>query len=125
MRFRVLKTDNDYREAVAELDRLMELDPDEGTHEFEDLELLALLIDTYERDVYPSETVTPVDILQFIMEQHEMQQKDLVPYLGSASKVSEVLNGKRRLSLSMIQRLHEAFRIPVGLLIDSRQAEVA
>ncbi len=125
MRIRVLKTEQDHDEAIAELDRLMDLNPEEGTKEYDDLELLALLIDQYEREAFPHDDVTPIDLLHFIMEQHDLQQKDLAPYLGSASKVSEVLNGKRQLSLSMIQRLHEAFLIPVELLITKKDLKVA
>ncbi|GBE29344.1 antitoxin HigA [bacterium BMS3Bbin04] len=118
MQLRILKTDKDHAEALAEIDRLFDLDPEEGTPEADRFELLADLIDRYERKEYPIDDVPPVEIIQFIMDENGLKQKDMIPYIGSASKVSEVLSGARSLSKAMIQRLHHELGIPASLLID-------
>ncbi|MEW6756083.1 MAG: hypothetical protein AB1505_34675 [Candidatus Latescibacterota bacterium] len=114
---RLLKTPADHTAALAELDRLIALDPAEGTPEADKGELFADLIDRYERDVHPMGGPGPVEMILFVMEQRGLKQKDLVPYIGSPSKVSEVLSGRRGLSLTMIRRLHRGLHIPVSLLV--------
>lgn len=114
---RVIHSTADHEKALAELDRLMELDPDLGTPEADELELLALLIETYEKERFPIAPPDPVDAIRFRMDQAGLSQKDLVPFMGSKSRVSEVLAGKRHLSLSMIRALHEGLGIPANILL--------
>ncbi len=81
------------------------------------LELLALLVRDYEDKHYPIDMPDPVEAITFRMEQMGLTRKDLERYIGSRSKVSEVLSGKRRLSLSMIRALHEGLGIPAEVLL--------
>jgi HTH-type transcriptional regulator/antitoxin HigA len=99
------------------LDVLMARDPAVGTADGNELELLAHLIENYERQNHDLGFPTPVEAIRFRIEQQGLKPKDLVPYLGSPSKVSEVLNEKRPLTLSMIRRLHEGLGIPAEVLI--------
>jgi len=95
----------------------MTRNPRPGSKEESELELLGLVIEAYERKNVPPANPDPVDAILFRMDQLKLKRKDLVPYLGSISKVSEVLSRKRPLSLSMIRRLHEGLAIPTDILI--------
>jgi len=114
---RVIHTDAEHREALAALDRLLELDPDPGTPDADELELLALTVESYEKERFPIASPDPVEAIRFRMDQAGLAQRDLIPYIGSKSKVSEVLSGKRSLSLRMIQGLHEGLGIPLEVLV--------
>lgn len=118
---RVLKTDGDHAAAVARLSELMDTDPAPGSASEAELELLALLIQSYEQSKFPPSPPDPVEAILFRMDQQRLAQKDLVPYIGSMSKVSEVLSRKRPLSLAMIRRLHAGLGIPAEVLIGERQ----
>ena len=120
---RVLKTDGDHAVAVARLSELMDMDPAAGTAEEAELELLALLIQSYEQTKFPPTPPDPIDAILFRMDQQRLAHKDLVPYIGSMSKVSEVLSGKRALSMAMVRALHEGLKIPAEVLI-RREAAV-
>jgi HTH-type transcriptional regulator/antitoxin HigA len=114
---RVIHTDKEHSEALATLNRLLVLDPEDGTPEADELDLLALVVETYEKERFPIAPPDPVDAIRFRMDQAGLSQRDLVPYLGSKSKVSEVLSGKRPLTLSMIRALHEGLGIPADVLL--------
>ncbi|MGR6980915.1 helix-turn-helix domain-containing protein [Testudinibacter sp. P27/CKL/0425] len=116
---KLIANEQDYREALARLSDLMDLEPEEESENGLELNALALLIAAYEAKHYPFPTddVTALDIIKFKMEQNQLSAKDMVKYLGSPSKVSEVLNGKRKLSLSMIKKLHYGLGIPADLLL--------
>lgn len=118
---RVLKTDGDHAAAVARLSELMDTDPAPGSAGEAELELLALLIQSYEQSKFPPSPPDPVEAILFRMDQQRLAQKDLVPYIGSMSKVSEVLSRKRTLSLAMIRRLHAGLGIPAEVLIGESQ----
>lgn len=117
MKPKVIHTEADHEAALQRIDALMEKDPDPTSPEGEELELLGLLVECYEKEKYPMDIPTPVAAIQFRMEQQGLKPKDLVPYLGSPSKVSEILNGKRPLTMSMIRRLHKGLGIPAEVLI--------
>ncbi len=117
MKPKVIHTEADHEAALQRIDALMENDPAPNSPEGEELELLSLLVERYEEKVYPMGMPTPVEAIQFRMEQQGLKPKDLVQYLGSPSKVSEILNGKRPLTLAMIRRLHEGLGIPAEVLI--------
>lgn len=106
-----------HRAALVIIDGLMDAEP--GTPEDALLRGLSDVVDAYEKRMYPIEPITPIDAIRFRMDQMDLQQKDLIPYIGSAPKVSEVLSGKRGLSKRMIQRLHEGMSIPLSLLIQT------
>jgi HTH-type transcriptional regulator / antitoxin HigA len=91
-----------------------------GTEDENMLEVLSVLIEKYEDEKgykLGGSTPDPIDWLHYFLEENGMQQKDLIPALGPASRVSEILNKKRPLSLKQIKKLHEQFKIPVQLLI--------
>lgn len=115
MKPKVLKTEAEYEAALAYVETLMDAAP--GSPKEDELEVFALLIEAYEREHYPIELPDPIDAIKFRMEQQELLQKDMGPYLGSQSKVSEVLNRKRPLSLTMIRALHEGLGIPAEVLL--------
>ena len=119
---KVLKTEADYEAALAYMETLMDAAP--GSPEEEALEIFALLIDTYEQAHHPIDLPDPIEAIIFRMEQQGLRQKDMVPYLGSQSKVSEVLNRKRPLSLTMIRALHEGLGIPAEVLLQEPGQEI-
>src|SRR6056297_1563828 len=118
---RLIKTETDYEQALSRIEELM--DADAGTPEADELELLATLVEMYEDAHYPIDMPDPVDAIRFRMEQAGLKQQDLVPYMGSRSKVSEVLNRKRPLTLSMMRGLHRGLGIPAEVLLQESGAE--
>jgi len=113
----VIKSREEYRELLAEFKSLVLIDPPANTPQDDRLELLALLIQDYEAKNFKFESIDPIDAILYRMDQQGLQPKDLIPYLGSRSKVSEVLNRKRPLSLKMIRALHDGLGIPLDSLI--------
>ena len=122
MKAKILKTEEEYEAALAYVETLM--DAENGSPEEEDLELFSVLIEQYEQEHYPIEPADPIDAILFRMEQQGMLRKELAPYIGSQSKVSEVLNRKRPLSLPMIRRLHEGLGIPADVLLQEPGKEL-
>jgi len=118
MQARVLKTDRDYKAALAHIGRLMA----QSSPEEVELELWSLLIEKYEEEHFPITTPDPVEAIRFRMEQASLRPADLRPYLQSKSKVSEVMNRKRPLSLSMIRALHRGLKIPAEVLVQEPAA---
>ncbi len=112
---RVIKTKADYEQALRRIDELFEAK--RGTPEGDELELLLLLVENYEEKEFPIELPTPIDAIRFRMEQADLKQKDLIPILGGKSRVSEVLSGKRELSISMIRNLVQELGIPAEVLL--------
>lgn len=117
MHIGIIKTQEAYRDALARVEALALLDPDQGTSDAEQLELLALLVEDYERRNYPIDAPDPVSAIEFRMTEQGLRQRDLVPMLGSRSRVSEVLGRKRPLTLPMIRALSEGLGIPTDLLV--------
>ncbi len=122
MRPKVIKTEAEYEEALVQLDELLDAAPD--TPEGDEFELWATLIETYEESEFPIDLPDPISAIRFRMEQAGLKQIDLVPYIGSASRVSEILKGKRSLSLSMMRRLHEDLGIPAEVLLQEPGASI-
>lgn len=113
MKAKVLKTDREYKAALAYIERLMDQPaPDEA-----ELELWSLLVENYEEAHFPIAKPSPIDAIRFRLEQSDSKPGDLLPYLGSKSRVSEVMSGKRPLSLAMIRALHHGLKIPAEVLI--------
>ena len=110
MKPKMIKTDSEYQATMARIEKIFDARP--GTPKGDELELLLLLVETYEEKIYPIDPPDPIAALRFRMEQAGLQPKDLVPYIGSKSKVSEVLNGRRPLSLAMIRRLVDGLHLP-------------
>jgi len=120
MTIKVIKSKSEYETALAAIEDLIDRDPDVGTLEADQLELLTLLVQDYESKTFQRALPDPVDAIQFRMEQENLTQRDLVPYIGSRSKVSEVLSRKRPLTLSMIRALHSNLGIPAKVLLEER-----
>jgi HTH-type transcriptional regulator/antitoxin HigA len=114
---KVLKTDNEHALAMEQLLRLMDLNPESGSKEADELELLALVIEKYEDKIFPIENPDPIEAIKFRMEQEGLTPRDLIPYIGSLPKVSEVLNRKRNLSLNMIRGLSKRLGISADVLV--------
>jgi HTH-type transcriptional regulator/antitoxin HigA len=119
MKTKVIKTESEYAAALARIEKLMDAKP--GTPHGDELELLSLLLHDYEEKVFPIARPDPVAAIRFRMEQQGLGPKDLVPFLGSRSRVSEVLSGRRRLSLKMIRALVGGLRIPADVLLGQPQ----
>jgi HTH-type transcriptional regulator / antitoxin HigA len=116
---KLIKNEAEYEAALAEVDVLLDLDPDPGTEEADRLELLAFLLEDYELKSFPVELPDPVEAIKFRMEQEGLTQRDLIPFIGSRSKTSEVLSGKRSLSLPMIRALYSGLGIPAKVLLQA------
>ncbi|TKJ42467.1 plasmid stabilization protein [candidate division LCP-89 bacterium B3_LCP] len=124
MSLKVIKTQNDYDEALREIEEFIILDPVPGTEEANRLEVLSVLIKAYEDEHFHFDLPDPISAIKFVMEQRGLKRSDLVPFIGSPSKVSEILSGKRQLSLSMMRRLNEGLNIPAEVLMKERQKEI-
>ncbi len=115
MEIKPIKTDADYRAALKEVESLMSAEP--NTPEGEKLDILATLIEAYERTHFPLDLPDPVEAIKFKMEQKGLTIKDLEPMIGKSNRVYEVLNRKRSLTLNMIRKLHQELGIPAESLI--------
>lgn len=112
-----IRSQDDYERAMAEVERLWGAAT--GTAKGDRLDVLATLIDAYERDHFPIEAPTPVEAIKFRMEQQGLTRKDLESVIGSRGRIAEVLSGKRQLSVAMIRKLHDELGIPADVLIKS------
>lgn len=117
---KIIHTEEEYEAALTYVEGLMDAEP--GSPAEEELELWALLIESYEEQHHPVPPPDPVEAIRFRMDQLGMKPVDLRPYIKSKSKVSEVLNRKRPLSLSMIRSLHKGLGIPTDVLIREPEA---
>lgn len=112
---KIIKSEEEYNTALNRIEEIFDAKP--GTPEFDEMELLVRLVEIYEDEKYPISVPDPIGAIKFRMEQQGLKSKDLIPYIGSKSKVSEVLSGKRALSLNMIRKLNEGLGIPAEVLI--------
>lgn len=112
---RLIKTEEEYEAALKIIEKLFDSAP--GTPEGDELEYWIYLVEKYEDENYPIPELDPISAIKGAMELHNLKQADLIPYIGSKSKVSEVLSGKRPLSLNMIRNLSEGLHIPADILI--------
>jgi len=119
---KVIKSDAELEAALAEIDRLLNSEIAAGTADADKLELLTLLVREYESSHYPIGVPDPIEAIKFRMEQQNLSQRDLVPFIGSRSRVSEVLSGRRPLTLSMMRALHSGLGIPAKVLLQGREA---
>jgi HTH-type transcriptional regulator / antitoxin HigA len=112
---RLIKTEIDYTNALSSIEQLIDAEP--GTEEMDRLELLTILVEMYEKQQFPISHPDPIDAIKFRMDQLGLRQKDLIPYIGSKSKVSEVLSRKRSLTLAMMRSLNRWLGISAELLL--------
>lgn len=116
MEIKPIRCEADYKAALKEIERLIDTQP--GTPEGDRMDVLVTLVEAYEEKHFPiPEPNDPVQVLEYYMESRGLSRSDLIAYLGSKERVSEVLNRKRGLSLAMIQRLHAGLGIPADLLV--------
>src|SRR5579885_1560202 len=117
MEVEIINTLAAYKKALQHLAELMEKNPAPGSEGDNILSLLVLIIKDYEQRTAAPICLNPIEAIKFRMEQMHLTRKELIPYLGSISKVSEVLSGKRNLSLPMIRKLHQGLGIPLESLV--------
>lgn len=122
---KLIKNKHDHVEALARIKALMDENLVPDSKEADELEVLSLLIEHYELENFPIEKPDPIEAIKFRMEQLGFLKKDLIPFIGSASKVTEVLNGTRQLSLNMIRKLSDGLGISVEILIGISKSKVA
>jgi len=118
--FKVIKTESEYRSALAQFEEMLKVP--ESERSYDDMELLSVLIAQYEDAHFHIDPPDPIEAIKFRMEQTGLSQKDLIPCIGSRSRVSEVLSGKRELTLAMIRALNTHLGIPAESLIKEPQA---
>lgn len=118
MTYKIIKTEEGCQKALSRIDELM--DAELNTPEGDELELLVTLAELYEEKKYPIDMPDAIEAINFRMEQLSLNQQALVPLIGSKSKVSEVLNKKRPLSLSMMRALHRGLGIPAEILLQEQ-----
>lgn len=114
-----IKTESDYRAALKRLEDLFDAKP--GTPESDELEILGLMVDEYEKKYYPIEAPDPIEAIKIRMEEMHLRQVDLVPEIGGKSRVSEVLDRKRILTIEMIRKLSTRLNLPTDLLVQDYQ----
>ena len=115
MEIKPIKTEQDYNMSIKRIEQLWGARRD--TPEGDELDLLCTLVESYEMKHYPIAPPDPIDAIKFRMEQMGMTKADMVKYLGSQSRVSEILNGKRRLTLKMVKSLYKGLKIPAEILL--------
>lgn len=115
MKIKPIKNEDDYQNALKRLEEIF--DAKRGTDEGDELEILSILIDNYENEHFPIEMPDPIEAIKFRMEQLGMKQKDLAEIFGFKSRVSEILNKKRKLTLEMVRKLNTELHIPTEVLI--------
>ena len=115
MKINPIRNESDYQTALVRLDEIF--DAKKGTEKGDELEILSILMDAYENQNFPIGMPDPIDAIKFRMEQKGMKQKDLADAIGYSSRVSEVLNRKRKLTLEMIRRLSTTLNIPTDVLV--------
>jgi HTH-type transcriptional regulator / antitoxin HigA len=114
---RIIKTEEQYRRYLSEVERLAAQDPESDSADGGRLELLAKLLEDYEKARFKFRKPGPVEAILFRMEEQGLRQKDIAEVLGGKNRASEILSGKRSLTLPMIRALYEKLGIPVELLI--------
>ena len=117
MEVKTIKTESEYKSALKEIERLFDATP--NTPDGELLDILITLVEVYEDEHCPIPLPDPIEAIFFYMESRELTRTDLEPYIGSRARVSEILNRKRPLTLSMIQRRHSELEIPAEILVQT------
>ena len=118
-----IKTEKEYETALKEIERLFNAEP--GTPDGDRLEVLATLVEAYEDELFSIPLPDPIEAIHYYMESRGLTRADIEQYIGSRARVSEILNRKRPLTLSMIQRLHEGLEIPAEVLVQPYKLEIS
>lgn len=114
---KVIKNEREYEDALARVYELMQMDVVDESPESDELDALALFIEAYENKHYPISAPTPIEAITFRLEQLGKDKSELAKILGTRARQSEILSGKRKLSLGMIRKLHSTLHIPAERLI--------
>lgn len=120
---KIIRNEKDYDTALERMDAIFNAEP--GTDEFDEMEVLALLIENYEDEHHSVDLPAPIEAIKFRMDQEDLKQSDLIPLIGSRSKVSEVLSGKAGLSLKMIRNIHRQLGISAEVLLRESEASLS
>ena len=110
-----IRNESEYQKALNRLEKIF--NAKQGTNEGDELEVLSILIDNYENEHFPIDSPDPIEAIKFRMDQLGIKQNDLAKIIGFKSRVSEIINRKRKLSLTMIRKLHQQLNIPTEVLI--------
>ena len=119
MNIRPIKNETDYRNALNRLEVIFDAPTD--TKEGDEAEILSLMIENYENEHYPIESPDPIEAIKIRMEELNMRQKDLVGVIGGKSRVSEILNRKKKLTVEMIRELERILQISASVLVNNYQ----
>jgi len=114
-----IKNEMQYEEALAHIYELMQQDIEEGSPLSDELEVISILVKEYEMEHHPIPSPNPIDAIKFRLDQMGLSEKELSDLLGNRSRKSEILSGKRKLSLAMIRKLNEVLHIPAKVLIQA------
>lgn len=119
MNIKPIKTEKDYEKALERMEVIFDAPPD--TKEGDEAEILSLLIENYENNHYPIEAPDPIEAIKIRMEEMNLKQKDLIGIIGGKSRISEILNKKKRLTVDMIRELEKTLHISASVLVNSYQ----
>jgi len=114
MNIKPIKNEQNYTDTLSKIEDLMSAK--QNTPQMDELEVLTTLVEAYEEQFYKIDAPDPIEAIKFRMEQESLKQKDLIEIIGSKSRVSEVLNRKRKLTIEMIRNLHKQLHIPIESL---------
>jgi len=117
MEIKPIKTEKDYDKALKRLELIFDATP--NSKEGDEAEILSLLIDNYENKYYPIESPDPIEAIKIRMEEMNLKQKDLVGVIGGKSRVSEILNKKKKLTVEMIRELEQILHISASVLVNN------
>lgn len=119
MKIKPIKTEQDYEKALERLELIFDASP--NSNEGDEAEILSMLIDNYENQHYPIEAPNPIEAIKIRMEEMNLKQKDLVGVIGGKSRVSEILNKKKKLTVDMIRELERTLHISASVLVNNYQ----
>ncbi len=119
MKIKPIKTEQDYEKALERLELIFDASP--NSNEGDEAEILSMLIDNYENQHYPIEAPDPIEAIKIRMEEMNLKQKDLVGVIGGKSRVSEILNKKKKLTVDMIRELERILHISASVLVNNYQ----
>lgn len=125
MEIRPIRTETDYELALREIEPYFDREPEPGSPEADRFDVLATLIEAYEREHWPIDPPDPVEAIRYCMERQGYTQSDLAALLGSRSRASEILKRRRPLTLEMVRKLHQEWGIPAESLLQPYELEIS
>ncbi|MBU0474097.1 MAG: transcriptional regulator [Bacteroidetes bacterium] len=122
MNIKPIRTEKDYEIAIKRLEKIFDASPD--SKEGDEAEILSILIDSYENQHYPIEAPDPIEAIKIRMEEMNIKQKDLVGIIGGKSRVSEVLNRKKKLTVDMIRGIEKTLNLSASVLVHNYKLRI-